>query len=84
MRPRTPTRFNLLVWLLPVLLALGSVATTAAAQEPVYGGTLIVGLAENLSVLVMSAGYKQAMPFIILIVVLYFRPQGLFGSRERS
>lgn len=46
-------------------------------------GGLAVGLAENLSVLVIPAGYKAATPFLLLLLVLFFRPQGLFGSAER-
>ena len=45
--PRTPTRIRLSVWLLPVLLAFGLLLSTATAQAPVYGGTLIVGLADD-------------------------------------
>jgi branched-chain amino acid transport system permease protein len=45
-------------------------------------GGLLVGLAENLSVLVVGAGYKTAMPFLLLLLVLFFRPQGIFGPRR--
>ena len=45
-------------------------------------GGFLVGLAENLSVLVVSAGYKSAMPFLLLLLVLFFRPQGLFGQKS--
>ncbi len=43
---------------------------------------IIVGLAENIGVVVLSelglsTQYRMAIPFIILIVVLIFRPQGL-------
>lgn len=44
-------------------------------------GGLIVGLAESLSVLVVPTSYKQAMPFLLLILVLYFRPQGLIAPK---
>ena len=40
-------------------------------------------LAENLSVLVVPAGYKAAMPFLLLLLILYLRPQGLFGSERQ-
>ena len=45
-------------------------------------GGLLVGLAENLSVMVVSSGYKTAMPFLLLLLVLFFRPQGLFGDKS--
>ena len=47
-------------------------------------GGLIVGLAESFSVLVIPASYKTAMPFILLLLVLYVRPQGLFSKPTRS
>jgi branched-chain amino acid transport system permease protein len=45
-------------------------------------GGLLVGLAESFSVSVLPAAYKDATAFAILLVVLFFRPHGLFGSRE--
>lgn len=64
--------------LLPLFAAvvLGGVGNVFGA---VVGG-LIVGMAESLSVLVVPAGYKMAVPFVILLVVLYVRPTGLFAG----
>ena len=44
-------------------------------------GGFLVGLAENLSLLVVSPGYKGAMPFLLLLAILIVRPQGIFGDR---
>ena len=44
-------------------------------------GGLLVGVAENLFLLVVNPGYKPAMPFLLLLAVLWFRPQGLFGDK---
>lgn len=66
-----------------ILLSLFAAAILGGAGSligAVVGG-LLVGLAENLSVLVVSAGYKSAMPFVLLLAVLFVRPQGLFGQR---
>jgi branched-chain amino acid transport system permease protein len=71
--------FNLLLSLFTAAILGG----TGSLYGGVIGG-LIVGLAENLSVLIIPAGYKQAMPFLVLLLVLVMRPQGLFGSPERS
>jgi len=57
---------------------LGGVGSLTGA---VVGGFL-VGLAENLSLLVISPGYKGAMPFLLLLLILIVRPQGLFGERS--
>lgn len=71
--------FNLLLSMFTAVI-LGGIGSLSGA---IVGG-LIIGLAENLSALVISTGYKQAVSFAVLIVVLFFRPQGLFGSREKG
>ncbi len=71
--------FNLLLSMFAAVI-LGGIGSLSGA---IVGG-LIVGLAENLSALVISTGYKQAVSFAVLILVLFFRPQGLFGSREKG
>lgn len=45
-------------------------------------GGLIVGLAESFSVSVLPAAYKDAVAFGLLLLFLFVRPHGLFGSRE--
>jgi branched-chain amino acid transport system permease protein len=70
--------FNLLLAILTAAILGGSGSLFGA----VLGG-LIVGLAENLSVLIIPASFKSAVPFMILILVLYFRPQGLLGASEK-
>jgi branched-chain amino acid transport system permease protein len=69
--------FNLLL----ALFAAAILGGTGSLAGAVIGG-LIVGLAENLSLLFISAGYKTAMPFLVLLAVLLVRPQGLFGQKQ--
>jgi branched-chain amino acid transport system permease protein len=45
-------------------------------------GGLLVGLAEILSAAYLSSAYKDAVPFIIILLVLFVRPTGLFGARS--
>jgi branched-chain amino acid transport system permease protein len=53
-------------------------------------GSFLLGLVENLAIGLdfggysLPAGYKDAFAFLIILVVLLIRPQGLFGVRGRS
>ncbi|MGQ0486582.1 MAG: branched-chain amino acid ABC transporter permease [Hyphomicrobiales bacterium] len=72
--------------LLPMFAAtiLGGIGKPMGAMA----GGLIIGLAEELSafnwigdVALISPSYKTAVGFIIMVVLLIFRPQGLFRGR---
>ncbi len=43
---------------------------------------IILGLIESASIFVVGAPYRQAVALVIFIIVLMFRPQGLFTKRE--
>ncbi len=45
-------------------------------------GGLILGLSETFWAAYVSADYKHAVGFVVLIMVLLLRPQGLFGRPE--
>jgi branched-chain amino acid transport system permease protein len=43
-------------------------------------GGFTLGILESLSTGIVPAGYKDAVAFVLLIIVVYFRPSGLLGT----
>jgi branched-chain amino acid transport system permease protein len=56
---------------------LGGLGTPLGA----VAGGFILGIVEALGVGVVSAGYKDAIAFVVLLLVLFLRPAGLLGAR---
>jgi branched-chain amino acid transport system permease protein len=47
-------------------------------------GGLIIGVVENLTVQFIASGYRDIVAFLVLVVVLIFRPQGILGKTIRA
>lgn len=45
-------------------------------------GGIAVGLLETYSGVLVGSAFKNLVPFVLLMVLLVFRPQGLFGAAE--
>jgi len=67
---------------------LGQAAFTAAivggfnqVRGAIAGG-LLIGVLDNLAAAYVSTQYRAAVPLILLIVVILFRPQGILGRPE--
>ncbi|MEX0758580.1 MAG: branched-chain amino acid ABC transporter permease [Tistlia sp.] len=68
-------KFTLVAFVIVVLGGLGNIPGAVA-------GALIVGVVESVGALVMpSPSLKDLAVYVLFILVLLFRPQGLFGSR---
>ena len=80
----------------PVFVAVPTMGDLAAAKAfaivilgglgNIVGATIggfILALVEELGAAYISSGYRDAMGFLIIIVILLFRPTGLFAQKER-
>ena len=80
----------------PVFVAYPSMGDLAAAKAfaivilgglgSIPGATIggfVLALAEELGAGYVSSGYRDAMGFVLIILVLVFRPTGLFARKER-
>lgn len=61
-----------------VAAAIGGLGSGVGA---VVGG-LLLGLAEAMTAGYLSSDYKDAVAFLLILVILVFMPRGLLGSRE--
>lgn len=59
------------------IIILGGMGNVKGAMA----GGLILGLAETFVVVYGNSGYKDAIAFVAIIVILLIRPQGLFGQK---
>jgi branched-chain amino acid transport system permease protein len=47
-------------------------------------GGVIIGLVESLSGFFLPEGFKDVMPYVVVLVMLTIKPTGLFGERVRK
>lgn len=62
------------------VLILGGLGNIPGAMT----GGLLLGLAEVFSVAYGASSYREAVAFGLIMVLLFFRPQGLFGSMSQN
>ncbi|MFZ2225376.1 MAG: branched-chain amino acid ABC transporter permease [Candidatus Deferrimicrobium sp.] len=59
---------------------LGGLGNSTAA----VGAGMILGILESFSIWVLPTAYKEAISIAILLVILFFKPSGIFGSAEAA
>lgn len=62
-------------------------ATILGSIGNVYGalvGGLIIGIAQQMSTAILLPTYKPAVAFLIMIILLLVRPQGIFGGKAKT
>ncbi|MBI2954075.1 MAG: branched-chain amino acid ABC transporter permease [Chloroflexi bacterium] len=63
-----------------VAAIIGGMSSTPGA----VAGGLLVGVLESMGAGLISSGYKDAIAFVVLFLVLFVRPNGIFGGRDTS
>ena len=75
--PNVAVNFIVLMFVAVVLGGLGSIPGA-------FVGGLAIGLVQSLTLLVLPLQLQNVGVFVAFLVVLYVRPQGLFGRRART
>ncbi len=75
--PTVAVNFIVLMFVAVVLGGLGSIPGA-------FAGGLLIGLVQSLTLLVLPFQLQNVGVFIAFLLVLYLRPQGLFGQRLRA
>lgn len=67
------------IMLLPLFAAtiLGGVGNPYGA----IAGGMIIGMSQELSTMYINTAYKPAVAFVLMVLLLLLRPQGLFGAK---
>ena len=47
-------------------------------------GGLLIGIIETLGAVYVSSGYRNAIAFAVLILIILLRPNGLFGKAQTT
>jgi len=47
-------------------------------------GGIIIGVVENLTVQFLASGYRDVVAFLVMVIVLVLRPQGLLGRKLKT
>jgi branched-chain amino acid transport system permease protein len=73
--PSMGLNWTLKALIVMVLGGLGSITGTLV-------GGLLLGLTESVTSLLISNNYREVAGLVLFILILFFRPQGLFGTKE--
>jgi branched-chain amino acid transport system permease protein len=78
--PFFPSSQNLWISRVLGIIVLGGMGSLSGALI----GALLMGVAESLVSTYISTQWTTAVPYMVIVVVLLLRPQGLFGRRTRE
>jgi branched-chain amino acid transport system permease protein len=66
---------QLIGYVIAVLGGIGNIKGT------VYASYLVAAI-ESLTIIIIGGGWRLAVPYLIMIIILLLRPHGLFGIKE--
>jgi len=69
-----------IVLMATVAMIIGGLGNVGAAA----GGGFVLGMIQNIAIWKIESKWQMALSFAILIVVLLFRPSGLFGAKQAA
>jgi branched-chain amino acid transport system permease protein len=73
--PSMGLNWTLKALIVMVLGGLGSITGTLV-------GGLLLGLTESATSLLLGSNYREVVSLVLFVLILIFRPQGLFGTKE--
>jgi branched-chain amino acid transport system permease protein len=79
--PMAPTHYQVGIMLGLKGFSAAIVGGLGSGPGAMVGG-MLVGIAEALAAGYLSSNYKDVVAFVIILLVLFFMPQGLFGKRS--
>lgn len=67
-----------------IILCVTVVGGLASSVYGVMCSAFILGIAMEVSLMVIPSAYRELLAFVLIIIVLFFRPQGLFGRGDTA
>lgn len=72
--------FSDMGWLIILVILSASVLGGLGSIYGVMVGALLIGIGMDLSVLFINPAYRYSIAFVVIMIVLAVRPQGIFGG----
>jgi branched-subunit amino acid ABC-type transport system permease component len=71
-------------WQITLIILSAAVMGGLGSFYGVMAGALLIGIGMDMSVIFLNPAYRFAVAFVVIMLVLVFRPQGIFGGESRG